>query len=85
MEFVIITLVTVAVVVAAIAISARTRPPGSGGAPGEVVGDRPLSQPTGASVDDSDHAGPAEDRPGGPSQEAMDPDAFDSPATDDHR
>lgn len=74
-----ILVVVVVATVVVVALAARKTPDGSGGAPGEVIGDEPLSRPTGASLDDRRHAGPAEDRPGGPGQAAMDPEAMVSP------
>ena len=62
------------VAVLVVALVALRMPRGSGGAPGEVTSDAPLSEPTGASMDGHAEAGGAEDRPGGPGQETMDPD-----------
>jgi hypothetical protein len=74
MESILLPLLIVVVLIGVIAVAARLMPSGSGGAPGEVVADEPLSTPTGASMDDTSHAGGAEDRPGGPGQASMDPD-----------
>lgn len=71
----------VALVIAVIvtALIARRTPRGSGGAPGEVMGDEPLSSDTGASVEDHRHAGPAEDRPGCPATESTAPEPDPTP------
>ncbi len=77
-------IVLLAIIVTA-AVASRT-PRGSGGAPGEVVADRPLTGGTGSSWDvDRSHAGPAEDRPGGPDAEAMDPEGTADERTDGPR
>lgn len=77
-----ILVITLVVVVLVIAVVALKMPRGSGGAPGEVMADTPLSEPTGAAWDDREDAGPAEDRPAGPDAESMDPDANAAPATE---
>lgn len=82
MELVIVVIIAVAAAVLVTALLARRTPEGSGGAPGEVVADQPLSSTTGASVEDTSHAGLAEDRPGGPDLE-LDPDGPELPPSED--
>ncbi|CAN5516605.1 hypothetical protein BH23ACT9_BH23ACT9_31010 [soil metagenome] len=73
----------IVVIVVTVMVAAKLSPRGSGGAPGEVVGHEPLSEPTGAGWDPG-HTGGADDRPGAPGQEPMNPEELPSRGSAQH-